>query len=95
MTFDELFEDCWQGYRQAGMKKKGNRMVPNCVPVSENTETPELTPGEYFVWVAHFDDGSSKRVKVTDPKINLEKYYANKGKVVVKVDYDYTVHHKS
>ena len=22
---------CWQGYVQKGMKKKGNRMVPNCV----------------------------------------------------------------
>ena len=23
---------CWEGYQQKGMKKKGNRMVPNCVP---------------------------------------------------------------
>tara|TARA_Y100000015_G_scaffold18444_1_gene17885 strand:- start:514 stop:906 length:393 start_codon:yes stop_codon:yes gene_type:complete len=23
---------CWEGYVQKGMKKKGNRMVPNCVP---------------------------------------------------------------
>ena len=23
---------CWEGYVQAGMKKKGNKMVPNCVP---------------------------------------------------------------
>ena len=29
---------CWKGYKQVGMKKKGNRMVPNCVPVSEITE---------------------------------------------------------
>ena len=27
-----LDEKCWTGYRQAGTKKKGNRMVPNCVP---------------------------------------------------------------
>jgi len=26
---------CWDGYRQAGMKKKGDRMVPNCVPVTK------------------------------------------------------------
>jgi hypothetical protein len=25
-------EDCWQGYKQVGMKKKGDKMVPNCVP---------------------------------------------------------------
>ena len=23
---------CWEGYVQKGMKKKGGRMVPNCVP---------------------------------------------------------------
>jgi hypothetical protein len=28
-------EDCWDGYQQQGMKKKGDRMVPNCVPVDE------------------------------------------------------------
>jgi hypothetical protein len=30
-------EDCWKGYKRVGMKKKGNRVVPNCVPKSENT----------------------------------------------------------
>jgi len=33
---DILNEDCWKGYRQVGMKKKGKRMVPNCVPVKED-----------------------------------------------------------
>ena len=27
-------EACWTGYKQVGMKKKGDRMVPNCVPES-------------------------------------------------------------
>jgi hypothetical protein len=22
---------CWDGYKQVGFKKKGNKMVPNCV----------------------------------------------------------------
>src|SRR5210317_2013570 len=26
-----LAEACWKGYKARGMKKKGNRMVPNCV----------------------------------------------------------------
>ena len=26
-----LSEKCWSGYTQRGMKKKGKRMVPNCV----------------------------------------------------------------
>jgi hypothetical protein len=28
----EVEEACWTGYTAKGMKKKGNRMVPNCVP---------------------------------------------------------------
>ena len=27
----EVDEACWTGYKQVGMKKKGDRMVPNCV----------------------------------------------------------------
>ena len=29
---EEVDEACWTGYTAKGMKKKGNRMVPNCVP---------------------------------------------------------------
>jgi hypothetical protein len=32
----EMDEACWSGYKQVGMKKKGKKSVPNCVPVSEN-----------------------------------------------------------
>jgi len=28
-------EACWTGYKQVGLKKKGKKMVPNCVPVKE------------------------------------------------------------
>jgi hypothetical protein len=35
-TFKELRESCWTGYTAKGMKKKGDRMVPNCVPVKED-----------------------------------------------------------
>jgi len=32
LPFDEsVNEACWVGYKQVGMKKKGNKMVPNCV----------------------------------------------------------------
>jgi len=29
---------CWKGYEAVGMKMKGGRKVPNCVPVSESVE---------------------------------------------------------
>ena len=31
---------CWKGYKQVGMKKKGNKMVPNCVPVNSESVEP-------------------------------------------------------
>jgi len=34
-TYKEEKEDpCWDGYKQVGMKEKGGRKVPNCVPSS-------------------------------------------------------------
>lgn len=38
---EELHEACWDGYKQIGMKKKGKKKVPNCVP-------EELNPEELF-----------------------------------------------
>jgi hypothetical protein len=32
---DILEEACWKGYKQIGMKKKGKKSVPNCVPIEE------------------------------------------------------------
>lgn len=29
-------DPCWKGYKQLGMKKKGGKKVPNCVPTKEN-----------------------------------------------------------
>ena len=36
-----ILEDCWVNYKQVGMKKKGNRMVPDCVPKNEEVELDE------------------------------------------------------
>jgi len=32
---EEDKDPCWKGYEMVGMKKKGGRQVPNCVPVKE------------------------------------------------------------
>jgi hypothetical protein len=39
---DEDKDPCWKGYEMIGMKKKGARKVPNCVPVKEE-QLDELT----------------------------------------------------
>ena len=46
---------CWEGYVQKGMKKKGNRMVPNCVPAMK---TGGLTKWFSEKWV---DIGARKK----------------------------------
>lgn len=33
---DNLTEVCWEGYKQVGMKDKGGKQVPNCVPINED-----------------------------------------------------------
>jgi len=32
--YNPVYEACWVGYKKVGMKKKGDKMVPNCVPES-------------------------------------------------------------
>ena len=57
MRYQEILEACWTGYRQAGMKKKGDRMVPNCVPVSEQEMEEDLKKWFKEKWVRFGPDG--------------------------------------
>ena len=41
VTEDEILEACWDGYKQIGMKKKGGKQVPNCVPEENELEENE------------------------------------------------------
>jgi hypothetical protein len=51
MRYREILEACWTGYRQQGMKRKGDRMVPNCVPVSEQELEEDLRKWFREKWV--------------------------------------------
>jgi len=39
--WDNMEKACWSGYKQEGMKDKGGRMVPNCVPVEKSMDNDE------------------------------------------------------
>ena len=43
---EQVDEACWDGYKAVGMKKKGSRMVPNCVPEEANLDKPTMSPEE-------------------------------------------------
>lgn len=38
----KLMDACWQGYKQVGMKKKGDKMVPDCVPESKKIDIKKV-----------------------------------------------------
>ena len=57
MTYKEILEACWTGYRQAGMKNKGGRQVPNCVPVGEAELEENLRDWFKEKWVRFGPDG--------------------------------------
>ena len=39
---------CWAGYKQVGMKQKGGKEVPNCVPINENDVDRDSS--NYMFW---------------------------------------------
>ena len=62
---------CWDGYKQVGMKKKGNKMVPNCVPVSEITEMNSYSEVLYLSEDDMLDENLKKWFK--DKWVNIGK----------------------
>ena len=53
---DTVNEKCWDGYKQVGMKNKGGRQVPNCVPeaaagvgiITKQNTTADVKPGDEY-----------------------------------------------
>ena len=61
---------CWDGYEMRGMKKKGGKMVPNCVPVGEGVKQDKEVkdregsqPAKYYAKDAEGDDMSKSTKK--------------------------------
>jgi hypothetical protein len=52
---ESVNEACWEGYKQVGGKMKNGKMVPNCVPISEDINSDDdvnyglVEPEEYDV----------------------------------------------
>lgn len=86
--FKNVREACWTGYKQVGVKKKGNKMVPNCVPteevepVSEATYKGKTVPlnkpmkgdvKKSKVYVDPDGDGKAQKVNFGDKKLSIKK----------------------
>ena len=77
---------CWVGYKQIGMKKKGDRMVPNCV--KEDVEIYYEENGKGYGYTFEFiTDKSLQEAEYQGRKVKLNKIMqgdAKKFKVYVK-----------
>jgi hypothetical protein len=65
---------CWKGYKQIGMKDKGGKQVPNCVP-NESVVTEAGVPKMYVKYMA-----VQKKIKELEEKqkVMASKYFAEK-----------------
>ena len=53
--WDNISKACWTGYKQVGMKEKGGRMVPNCVPVDKAHDVEDKEePVKKSIWDGTF-----------------------------------------
>ena len=83
---EEARGTCWVGYQQLGMKKKGGKMVPNCV--KEITEIFYEEDGKgYGYTFEYINDGKLNEAEYQGRKVKLGKIMqgdAKKFKVYVK-----------
>jgi hypothetical protein len=68
----QIDEKCWDGYTQQGMKKKGKKVVPNCVPVGEEKHTPTKSDLEANIGGGNLQKLSKKASKRIDYDVDGE-----------------------
>jgi len=85
-TVNEARGTCWVGYQQLGMKRKGGKMVPNCV--KEVTELYYEVDGKgYGYTFEYINDGKLNEAEYQGRKVKLGKVMqgdVKKFKVYVK-----------
>jgi hypothetical protein len=79
-------EDCWDGYKQVGMKKKGNKMVPDCVPEEHGAgdEGTDKLRKRYFKDTPGQDDIFENWVTDLMKKLDAKSIHRNKYKKVAQ-----------
>ena len=67
----EMDEACWVGYKQVGMKKKGKKIVPNCVPTNEETKCPKCSGKSCKCETPEPDEYNDKQLKEIGESVRL------------------------
>ena len=87
--FDPITEACWAGYKQVGMKKKGGKEVPNCVPEEVDLgEESELNEWGEIEEVSEYQGRNVTLNKASAGDVKKSKVYVkNENGTVVKVNF--------
>lgn len=72
-------EACWKGYQQYGMKDKGGKQVPNCVPIKEAEGYCEQCLIEY-IKEAYATD-KPEYITLMQPGLNEAEYQGRQVKL--------------
>ena len=78
--FDPITEACWVGYKQVGMKDKGGKQVPNCVPEEvaewvqvDIDEDYEMGTDEYKQYLKGLTPGEVEEGAASDARRAMKK----------------------
>ena len=87
-------EACWKGYEQIGMKDKGGKQVPNCVPISEEYDV--VNEEDYQSFIPYLKELNESEYQGRDVKLGkpmqgdskkFKVYVKNPKGNVVKVNF--------
>ena len=79
----ELEEACWKGYTAKGMKKKGDKMVPNCVPVGEETRCTKCKKEKCECETPEPEEYNNKQLKEIGEAVRLPTSMGNLISIIV------------
>tara|TARA_S200000501_G_C20848314_1_gene754605 strand:+ start:1984 stop:2532 length:549 start_codon:yes stop_codon:yes gene_type:complete len=72
LTFKQMREACWSGFKQVGMKKKGKKLVPNCVP--EDAPANAVGDGSNVAMPPSHEPGVKVKKKKDDMKSHIMSF---------------------
>jgi hypothetical protein len=77
MNYIDESAPCWKGYEMIGMKNKGGRKVPNCVPIQEADGYCPSCLIEYIKRSVN----ESEYINIVEPGLNEAEYQGRKVKL--------------
>ena len=81
--------ECWKTHKQVGYKKKGGRMVPNCVPKNEEVENEKTINEISGELASKAFKAANKKYQYADNNLNREKAYKQQQKFAVYANKKY------